>query len=160
MGGAVVPICTEALLVPDVSRPYRIADRFERGVSASRSRDSVVRHDLSYFGWWHVMELGDSARSGILSLEDLEDLVGQAQALDMDEVRESEPPIAERQKNRLSPDPLGRHKAPNARVAQSDRTRSSTAMISSVAGNGHGAAHSHGGEVRCWVLCCGRGGSL
>jgi thioredoxin 1 len=54
------------------------------------------------------------ARSGVLLLEDLESLVGQARALDVDEVRKKRAARRRTARNRLSPDPLGRHKAPNA----------------------------------------------
>jgi thioredoxin 1 len=54
------------------------------------------------------------ARSGTLLLEDLEDLLGQAHALDMDAVRRKRAARHRTASNRPSPDPLGRHRAPNA----------------------------------------------
>lgn len=74
------------------------------------------------------------ARSGTLSLEDLRDLVGQAHALDMDEIRRSELAVAERHKPVIAGF-FAHLNALHAPGDSHDRARSSTAEISSLAGN-------------------------
>jgi thioredoxin 1 len=73
------------------------------------------------------------ARSGPLTLEDLEDLVGQADALDMDQVRKKRAARSRTVENRSFPDPLGRYRASNTprRPAQSPDSGAATRTGSS-----------------------------